>query len=108
MVNGTPLASEPIPISSTSRGVPMKRSLAAAIALGIAAIAPAAYADDEPASAFTITGSAAVTTQYRLRGISQTDNDAAVQGGITVSHSSGVYIGTWASNLGGYGTFGGS
>jgi uncharacterized protein (TIGR02001 family) len=86
----------------------MNRSLAVAIALATSAIAPAAYADDEPSSEFTITGSASVTTQYRLRGISQTDNDAAVQGGITVSHSSGVYVSTWASNLGGYGTFGGA
>lgn len=91
----------------------MNRSFAAAaataIALAAATIAPAAQAQDaEPASDITVTGSASIATQYRLRGISQTDNDAAVQGGITVAHSSGVYVGTWASNLAGYGSFGGS
>ena len=84
------------------------KTLMAATAMSVAFAAVPAYADDEPASDFTITGSAAVTTQYRLRGISQTDNDAAIQGGLTVAHSSGFYVGTWASNLGGYGTFGGS
>ncbi|MBW8754583.1 MAG: hypothetical protein JF595_10610 [Sphingomonadales bacterium] len=72
-------------------------------------MASTAYADDAPASEIAITGSAAVTTQYRLRGISQTDNRAAVQGSITVTHSpTGVYVSTWASNLGGNGTWGGS
>jgi uncharacterized protein (TIGR02001 family) len=87
----------------------MYKSLAAAVALSTAAMAPTvAFADDAPKSDITITGNADITTQYRLRGISQTDNDAAIQGGITVSHSSGFYLSTWASNLGGYGTFGGS
>lgn len=86
----------------------MYKILTAAVVLSSAMIVPAAYADEAPKSDFTITGSVDVTTQYRLRGISQTDNRAAIQGGITVSHKSGVYVSTWASNLGGYGTFGGS
>ena len=32
----------------------------------------------------------------------------AVQGGITVAHEGGFYVGTWASNLSGWGTFGGA
>jgi uncharacterized protein (TIGR02001 family) len=32
----------------------------------------------------------------------------AVQGGITLTHESGFYAGTWGSNLSGWGTFGGS
>lgn len=84
------------------------KALLAASTFAAIAIATPALAQDEPAPDFTITGSASVTTQYRLRGISQTDNRAAVQGGITVSHKSGVYVGTWASNLGGNGTWGGS
>lgn len=87
----------------------MQKLVKAALVAAALTAAPAAYAQDEaPADDFTITGSAAITTQYRLRGISQTDEDAAIQGGITVAHSSGFYIGTWASNLAGYGTFGGS
>lgn len=86
----------------------MHKSLTLAIALASAAFAPAAYAQDEPASDITVTGSVAITSEYRLRGISQTDSDPAIQGGITVAHSSGFYVGTWASNLAGYGTYGGS
>jgi uncharacterized protein (TIGR02001 family) len=86
----------------------MYKSLATAIALSAAAIAPAAYAQDELASDITVTGSVSLTSEYRLRGISQTDGDPALQGGITIAHSSGFYVGTWASNLAGYGTYGGS
>src|SRR5690606_15269592 len=64
--------------------------------------------DLEETSDLTISGNVALTTQYRLRGISQTDEDIALQGGITVSHASGVYAGAWASNLSGFGSFGGA
>lgn len=63
-------------------------------------------ADDAPA--FTISGAATLTSDYRFRGVSQTDEGMAVQGGITISHASGIYVGAWASNLAGWGTFGGS
>lgn len=86
----------------------MNKTFATALALSVAAYSSAAIAQDEPASAITLTGSVAVTSEYRLRGISQTDGDPAVQGGMTATHSSGVYVGAWASNLAGYGTFGGS
>lgn len=84
----------------------MNKILAAVLALSTTVVAPAAYAD-EAESDVTITGSVALTSQYRLRGISQTDEDVAIQGGITVAHSSGFYVGTWASNLSGQGSFGG-
>jgi len=41
----------------------------------------------------------ALTNDYRFRGISQTDEEAAVQGGMTVGHSTGVYAGVWASSM---------
>ncbi len=56
---------------------------------------------------FTVSGSATLTTDYRFRGVSQTDRGMAVQGGVTLSHESGVYVGAWGSNLAGWGTFGG-
>lgn len=84
------------------------KALLAAAGFAAITIATPALADDEPTPDFTVSGSGTITTQYRLRGISQTDNRGAVQGGITVAHKSGVYVGTWASNLAGYGTFGGS
>ncbi len=86
----------------------MKKFVQVAFAAAALTAAPAAYAQDEESSDITITGSVAITSEYRLRGISQTDRDAAIQGGLTVAHSSGFYVGTWASNLAGYGSFGGS
>jgi uncharacterized protein (TIGR02001 family) len=87
----------------------MYKSFAAAIALAAAAIVPTiAYAQDAPASDLKVTGSVTLASEYRLRGISQSDSDPAIQGGITIAHSSGVYVSAWASSLAGNGTFGGS
>src|SRR5262245_24510431 len=70
-------------------------SVAAALGSGLAyAQAPAA-----PASTHTITGNAGLYSQYIFRGLTQTDRDPAVQGGFDYSHSSGFYLGTWASNI---------
>jgi uncharacterized protein (TIGR02001 family) len=62
--------------------------------------------DDTPA--ITISGAATLTSDYRFRGVSQSDEGLAVQGGITISHESGLYVGAWGSNLAGWGTFGGT
>ena len=85
----------------------------AAIAVALAALPTTAYAQAapdpaEPPASITVSGSAAITSDYRFRGISQSDQEMAVQGGITIAHDSGAYIGTWASNLAGWGTFGGA
>lgn len=79
-------------------------SVLAAAALAVAAPALAA---DEPAPALKASGSVALVSDYRFRGVSQSNNGFAVQGGITLNHESGVYGGFWASNLAGWGTFGG-
>ena len=65
-------------------------------------------ADTAPPSAITVSGSATIASDYRFRGVSQSDREMAVQGGITVAHESGFYVGTWASNLSGWGTSGGA
>lgn len=62
----------------------------------------------EGGSGFTVSGEATLATDYRFRGVSQTDEEMAIQGGFTITHDSGFYVGTWASNLAGWGTFGGS
>ncbi|HEX4917206.1 MAG TPA: TorF family putative porin [Limnobacter sp.] len=48
----------------------------------------------------TITGNAGLFSDYRFRGISQTNNDVAFQGGFDLVHSSGFYAGVWNSNIG--------
>jgi len=76
------------------------------------AIAPIALADamgqEEDTPAITISGAATLTSDYRFRGVSQSDEGFAVQGGFTISHESGLYAGAWGSNLAGWGTFGGA
>jgi uncharacterized protein (TIGR02001 family) len=49
---------------------------------------------------FTITGNAGLFSDYRFRGISQTNNDIAFQGGFDLTHKSGLYAGIWNSNVG--------
>ncbi len=71
-----------------------------AIAFSVIAAAPAAAA--ELGGGFNVNGSATVVSDYRFRGISQTDKDFAIQGGITVSHESGLYFGTWGSSIDDY------
>lgn len=63
-------------------------------------VAAASGPADAPAaaSAFTITGSAGILSQYRFRGISQSDNKPVVQGTFTVSHNSGLYLSVWGSS----------
>jgi uncharacterized protein (TIGR02001 family) len=51
-----------------------------------------------PVAPFTITGSAAIVSQYRFRGISQSDNKPAVQGTFTLAHASGFYVSFWGSS----------
>ncbi len=67
-----------------------------------AAAAPAPDAAAAPASPFTITGGATLTSDYRFRGISQTNKRFAIQGTLGVSHESGFYIGTWGSSIDDY------
>lgn len=40
-----------------------------------------------------------VVSEYRYRGLSQTNGDPAVQGGADYAHSSGFYAGAWATNI---------
>lgn len=41
----------------------------------------------------------AFASEYRFRGVALTDGEFAVQGGFDLGHDSGLYVGTWASNL---------
>src|SRR5690606_23263293 len=52
-----------------------------------------------PDSEFSLSANMALTTQYRFRGIMQSNNKPAVQGGFDVSHSSGLYLGNWNSSI---------
>jgi len=68
------------------------KSAAAGATLLAAAIAVPSHAGEWSANA-------AVTNNYIWRGLTQTENNAAVQGGIDYAHDSGFYAGTWVSNV---------
>lgn len=55
-------------------------------------------AQDDDGLGLTITGGASVVSDYRFRGISQSAEDFAVQGSVTVTHESGAYVGFWGSS----------
>nr|WP_298925811.1 TorF family putative porin [uncultured Erythrobacter sp.] len=55
--------------------------------------------EEEEASPLTFSANVAFATEYRFRGVALTDGNFAVQGGFDVSHESGLYVGTWGSNL---------
>lgn len=60
---------------------------------------PTAMAADAEESPHTLTGNVGLYSQYIFRGLTQTNKDPALQGGFDYSHSSGFYLGTWASNI---------
>jgi uncharacterized protein (TIGR02001 family) len=57
---------------------------------------------------YTIAGNLAVTSDYRYRGVSQSDLLPAVQGGIDYTAKSGLYLGNWNSSVSEWASFGGA
>ena len=53
-------------------------------------------AQDSPHS---FTGNVTLASDYLFRGQSQTDNNPTLQGGFDYAHASGLYLGTWGSNI---------
>jgi uncharacterized protein (TIGR02001 family) len=87
----------------------MKGSLAKAVVLtlltGVSAGVSAADEEKKPAEEkkpdppYALTGNFGLFSEYRYRGISQTNSHPAVQGGLDYTHKSGGYVGIWASNV---------
>lgn len=85
----------------------MRTFIIGATALATALVAAPAMAEDAPAAPaatpeFTINGGATVVSDYRFRGISQTDRHFAVQGTMTLTHKSGFYVSVWGSSIDDY------
>ena len=67
-----------------------KRALATLLCAGLLS-AGAAHAE--------VSGSITLTSDYLFRGITQTDEHPALQGGVEWAHDSGFYVGTWGSSI---------
>lgn len=52
-----------------------------------------------PASAHTVTSNVSLVSDYLYRGISQTGQKPAIQGGFDYAHASGFYAGAWGSSI---------
>lgn len=78
---------------TTSTPAPRTRAVPIALALLGLAIAPAALADGQ------FSGSLGATTNYILRGVSQTYGGGAVQLGGSYQNSQGWFLGAWGSNV---------
>lgn len=85
----------------TKFGFKTRSSLFGISAALLASVATPALAQDEAeeTSSITISGNAAVVSDYRFRGVAQSGGDVAIQGGIDIGHDSGFYIGTWGSSI---------
>ena len=70
----------------------------AVLMAAILSATPALADETAPPGDFTFSGSVSAVSQYRFRGIAQSDNKPAVQGAVTLSHASGFYVSAWASS----------
>jgi len=78
----------------------MRKSLLALAVLGTLSASASVLAADAaaPASDFTVTTNVGLFNNYIFRGLTQTAGNAALQGGVDLTHSSGLYAGAWGSN----------
>lgn len=60
---------------------------------------PAYAVDNGGDSEFDISANVGFVSEYSFRGIAQSDEQMALQGGFDVSHKSGLYVGVWGSNV---------
>ncbi len=80
----------------------MPRNTLAAVAL--LSLVPLAQAADAPFTAdavspYSLTANVTLASQYRYRGLMQTNNQPAIQGGFDLAHASGFYLGNWNSSI---------
>lgn len=73
----------------------MKKTMFAAAAVVLAATSAPVWAQDASPLSFNVS----LTSDYRYRGISQSRLKPALQGGVDYAHSSGFYVGAWASSI---------
>ena len=78
---------------------PIQYTLAALLAASALPSLAQTTAAAAPEPEFTITGNLGIFSDYRFRGISQTNKKPAIQGGVDFVHKSGFYLGNWNSNV---------
>lgn len=77
----------------------MKNTTALSLAALVTLAATPSFAQTALPYDWSLTGNAGLFTDYRFRGISQTNRKPALQGGVDLAHKSGFYVGNWNSNV---------
>ena len=78
----------------------MKKILCNSLALTVLSVpGVASAADAAMATPYIFTGNVSMVSDYLRRGISQSGQKGAIQGGFDVAHSSGLYAGAWGSSI---------
>lgn len=78
----------------------MKLAFKSVLALSTMVAATAAMAQAKaPEPDYTVSYNIGVVSDYRFRGITQTSEKPALQGGVDFAHKSGFYLGAWGSNV---------
>lgn len=75
------------------------KSIQTGILLSALALASAAHAQESP---HNVTANVGLFSQYVFRGLTQTNERLAIQGDVDYTHASGIYAGTWLSNVSWY------
>ncbi|HDY83020.1 MAG TPA: hypothetical protein ENH48_08720, partial [Halieaceae bacterium] len=60
---------------------------------------PAIVTGDTLVEGYKISANVALTSDYKFRGISQSNQDGALQGGFDAEFGPGFYVGTWGSTV---------
>lgn len=79
--------------TTTAQTTPWAKSI------GRTAVAMLIAATSMSSQAATLTGNVGYVSDYLFRGISQTNEGMALQGGMTVAADNGAYLSTWGSNI---------
>lgn len=74
-----------------------KMVLGAASIAGLLGVSAPAVAQDAPS--WALNGNVAVTSDYRFRGISQSDRSFVPQGSLTLAGPDGFYVSAWGSSV---------
>lgn len=75
----------------------MRKLILGMSAVVLTAVSAPAMAQDDTMG-LSVSGGASIVSDYRFRGVSLNNEEAAIQGWATVSHDSGFYVGFWGSS----------
>ncbi|HVI98925.1 MAG TPA: TorF family putative porin [Sphingomonas sp.] len=68
-------------------------------ALALLGAMPAAAQDTAPPAPVSVSGGVTLASEYRFRGLTQSNEKGALQATLNVNTTSGFYVGTWASTI---------